>query len=342
MTERIWLTWERQRRNQTLSKALDATLYEIVEPLPRMRRWVKAIGSTWLILQRERPQVVFAQNPSLIMALLTVWYGRLTGQVTLIDSHNAGIYPFFGRMQWRSRLARPLMQKLVHHVMRLADLTIVSNAPLAEYVDSVGGHGFVLPDPLPEFKPQGEPACMEDGVSVLFICTWAADEPYAEVIKAASVLGAGTRVYITGNSKGREADTGLPLPPNVILTGFVPEDDFVQLLHAADVVMDLTTLENCLVCGAYESVAAGTPLILSDTEALRGYFRKGVVFTANDADSIATALRQAIADRQRLRGEIKELRQELIESWRLCRDELNVWLSERLLRGSSTQKSGKL
>lgn len=328
MTERIWLTWERQRRNSTLSDALDARLYEINYPPPRLRRWVKSVTRTISILYREKSQVVFAQNPSLVLALIVAWYGRLTGRVTVIDAHNAGIFPFSGRRQWHSRLLRPLMQRLVHHVMRTASLTLVSNPALQAYIEGVGGQAFVLPDPLPRFTASRRKAGANAVPQILFICTWANDEPYAEVIEAAARLGPQVQIHITGNSKGRELESGRELPENIVLTGFVPEEEFVRLLHECDLVMDLTTLENCLVCGAYESVAAGTPLLLSDTQALRDYFYKGVVFTANNAASIAAAVELAVAQQQELAMEIAELKLELSESWQERKSQLEVWLGQ--------------
>lgn len=341
MARRIWLTWERQRRNRTLSAAANADLYELCYSLPRAQRWFKAVMETIKVLSRERPQVVFAQNPSLLLALLAVWHGRLRGHVTIIDAHNAGIYPFRGRRKWHNRLLRPLLQRIVHHVMRSADLTLVSNSALQTYIENIGAAAFVLPDPLPSFPPQPPSRRQEPDRRVLFICTWADDEPYVEVMKAAEALEPGVQVLITGNSRGRERDFGRDLPNNVVLTGFVSEDEFVRLLHEVDMVMDLTTLENCLVCGAYEAVAAGTPLVLSGTQALRAYFNRGVVFTSNDAAGIAHALKTALADRHRLAVEIDQLRHELTESWQRQHMELEAWIAERVpsAHAAATAKS---
>lgn len=340
MKERIWLTWERQRRNQTLSEAVGAQLYELDYKLPRLRRWLRAIGNTLQILLREKPQVVFAQNPSLVLALFAAWYGKLTGRTVVIDAHNAGIFPFAGRSKWHNRLLRPLMQWLTHHVMRLADVTLVSNPALERYVNDVGGRGFVLPDPLPHFDAVAAvEARADDRPTVLFVCTWAADEPYLEVIKAAGRIDPRIRVQITGNSKGREQALGEPLPANVELTGFIPEEEFVRLLHTADVVMDLTTLENCLVCGAYESVAAGRPMVLSDTQALRSYFRRGAVFAQNDADALARAIEQAVAEKAQLEEQVASLRRELSESWQRRRDALEILLAGRIAGISAAAES---
>lgn len=328
MKDRIWLTWERQRRSRTLSAALGAELHELDYALPRLRRWSKSIAVTLRILARERPQLIFAQNPSLVLSLLVVWYGRLTGRATIIDAHNAGVFPFSDRHKWHQRLLRPLLQRIADHTMRLADLTIVSNPALGTYVEAVGGRSCALPDPLPSFPPQAAAERSADRrPMVLFICTWAPDEPYQEVIKAAARLDPRIQIYVTGNSKGRERGVIEPLPPNLVLTGFVPEDEFVRLLHQADVVMDLTTFENCLVCGAYEAVAAGKPMVLSSTEALRAYFRRGAVYTASDAAAIAEAIGQALAAKEQLSRQVEELRSELAADWSRRQDQLEALLS---------------
>jgi glycosyltransferase involved in cell wall biosynthesis len=77
----------------------------------------------------------------------------------------------------------------------------------------------------------------------------------------------------------------------------------------------LTDYENCLVCGAYEAVAAEVPLILSDTKALRTYFSKGVVFTKNNVNDIAEKVNSAIERKEVMEKEIQQLKKELMNSW---------------------------
>lgn len=320
MKNRLWLTWEIQRRNRTLSRAVDARLIELDYKLPRWRRYPRAIAATLAELLRNRPELLFAQNPSLTLALLSVWYGRITGTPVVVDAHNAGISPFDDRHRWATALAR--------HVMRQAYLTLVSNHALADYVDRVGGCSFVLPDPLPDLGRARAPR-LASGPTVLFICTWADDEPYLEVLEAASRIDPDIHIYITGNAKGRERAFGRPLPENVTLTGFVPEARFLELLLGADVIMDLTTREDCLVCGAYEAVAAGKPMVLSDTRALRQYFSRGAVYADNQAASIATAVEDAVTRCDSLAREVAELHNLLAQSWEKRRQKLERVLLER-------------
>ena len=82
-------------------------------------------------------------------------------------------------------------------------------------------------------------------------------------------------------------------------------------------VIDLSTRERCLLCGAYEAVAAGKPMILSRTQTLMDYFTRGAVFTDNRVSDLPHSIRNAILDLRRreaeLRAEVAILRRELTE-----------------------------
>jgi glycosyltransferase involved in cell wall biosynthesis len=169
-----------------------------------------------------------------------------------------------------------------------------------------------MPDPLPAITaPAGS---VGPAATVLFVCTWASDEPYLEVFKAAEALPDVT-IHVTGRSKGRESAFGRKLPPNVILTGFVPRAEYERLLTSAHAVVDLTTREDCLVCGAYESVAAGAPFVLSNTKALREYFRVGGVHVENEAAAIADGIRAILNDYGTYRAAVGQLRRILETEW---------------------------
>jgi len=302
-----WITWEHQRRNISVSSGLGVPLFELAFTGGRLKRYAKALLATARVLATVKPSVVFVQNPSIVLALTAVVWGRLRGRLVIVDAHNAGLLPLDGRSALLTRAAA--------FVSRHASLTIVSNAALMPIVDSYGGRPFVLADPIPELPAGVLPAPESGRLRVLFICTYASDEPYAAVVEAARRFTADAEIYITGRLKVEHEELRQSAPPNVVFTGFVPEDRFIGLLHAADVVMDLTTRDNCLVCGAYEGVAAGKPLILSDSRATREYFSRGVVYTDNTPGSIEQCLREALAERERLAAEIAELRSRLVDDW---------------------------
>lgn len=322
-----WITWEHQRRNRGVSSGLGVPLFELNFTGGRLKRYAKSLIATARVLATTKPDVLFVQNPSIVLALTAVVWGRLRRLPVIVDAHNAGLIPLEGRSA--------LMNRAAAFIARHASLTIVSNAALTPIVDTYGGRPFVLPDPIPELPAGAAPGGSADKLRVLFICTYASDEPYDAVVQAARAFINDAQVYITGRLKPQHEALRQSAPANVTFTGFVPEDQFIGLLHAADVVMDLTTRDNCLVCGAYEGVAAGKPLILSDSRATREYFSRGVVYTDNTPESIEQCLRQALADRGRLAQEVTELRTRLVDDWSRRSEKLKREIAK--LRGEDAQ-----
>lgn len=319
--KRIWITWENQRRNKELSKVLNARLYQIDEVdriYNRIKKYCYGINRTIRIMINEWPKVTFCQNPSIVLSLLMVFIRSIFRTKVIIDAHNAGIYPLEGTSRFLNFISR--------YIQRKADLTIITNKALKSEVDKNNGRGFVLQDKIPDL-PIMTPVKLKGKNNILFVCTFGADEPFRVVIDAARQIEDNIHIYITGRHE-KTFDKFDNLPKNITLTGFIPEADYIQLLHTVDAVLVLTTRENCLVCGAYEAVSARKPLILSDTRALKSYFYKGVIFTKHQKKEIAESIRKAIQNKALLRRDIEELRKELDASWVKRREALEKIIVE--------------
>jgi glycosyltransferase involved in cell wall biosynthesis len=321
MPKRIWVTWEKQRRNVTISRALNCELFEFNLRMRRLLRYPVALVLTLVTFVRERPAIIFVQNPSIVLSAFAVAYGRLFRIPVVVDTHNAGVDPLDGKSVVANAITR--------FIQRRAALTILSNQALADTLRPVTGLApiAILPDPIPDLEPPARKPTLRGKTNVLFICTWADDEPFLEVIKAAALLPPDTVVYITGRSRNQEAAYGPKLPDNVVLTGYLSETDYVALLFACDVVVDLTTRENCLVCGGYEAVAAERAVILSATEALKTYFHRGALYTDNTCPDLAQRIREATATQQSMSSEVRSLKTELIRNWQADKGKLEAALA---------------
>lgn len=301
-TDVVWITWEIQRRNRTLSRAIGAELIEIDLHLPRLLRYPLSIWQTFRQIRSRCPKVVVCQSPSLVLASFLVLYRAFSKIQVVIDAHNSGIFPAEGKSR--------LLNTYAAWTLRSADATIVSNRRLADYIAARGAIPVVTPDPIPDL-PRPQRLEEQGRASILFVCTWASDEPCEEIAHAARILlEDGVVIYATGRKD--RADLRLrERPDNLILTGFLPEEEYVRLLFSVDAVLVLTTRDDCLTCGAYEAVAAEKPLILSDTTALRSFFRRGTRFCNNSAGSLAAAIRDTLANLRSLRQEMKAFRLQL-------------------------------
>jgi glycosyltransferase involved in cell wall biosynthesis len=153
--------------------------------------------------------------------------------------------------------------------------------------------------------------------NLLFVCTFGPDEPYRAVLEAARLIDPEIGIYVTGNPQGKAAPE--TWPDHVVFCGWMSWERYDQLLCSVNGVIDLSTREGCLLCGAYEAVAAGKPMILSRTRTLMDYFSRGAVFTDNTVSGSPYSIRNAILDlRMReaeLKAEVAVLKSELAEDW---------------------------
>ena len=299
--KRLWVTWNDQRRNETLSKELGAKLVEYRFSGTNLIRYPFLSLKTLRLLYQTRPDLLFAQNPSLFLTGLVSLVGKLFGFPVVIDAHNAGIYPLEGRSS--------ILNYIALKINSMADVVLVSNDNLKGYLGRNGVDSYSIPDPIPVIASDCSSEVDKAKFNVVYVCSWSGDEPYMDVIKAASLLDDSYKIYVTGKvgSKLDKVDRN-DIGQNVAFTGFLSVKDYESLLNSCDAVMVLTTRDDCLVCGAYEGVSVNRPLILSDTAALREYFNVGAVYTENTSAQIASSIIKAKENIERLCEEIITLK----------------------------------
>jgi len=293
MKEAIWVTWENQIRNRSMTTALSIPLYIINYKTSRIIRYILCIVKTFLLLIKEKPKVVFAQNPSVILNLFLLILRPIFQFKILSDAHFGGVEAYNG-----SRI----FQKILDYNNRCMDAVIVTNMEHARHIERVGGKAFVCEDPLPDLSRFYKPN-MDGEKNVFFICSYAIDEPYTIAFDAARLLfDEGYRFHVSGNYQKVGIDP--KMYPHIHFLGFVSESEFYKTLFQSQVVLDLTSRENCLVCGAYEAMSALKPLVTSDRLVLRQYFNRGTVFSEHNLQSIADSVRYAYENRDILEKEI--------------------------------------
>ena len=286
----IWIDWARNLRTRTLAERLGVELIEIRLSGNRLLRYLRSSARTIGAIRRTRPQIVIATNPSLALGFLLLLLRRWYGFLLVSDAHYVGVRDLHG---W------PLFQRLLDFHNARADLVIVTNEGHASYLLGRGCRAYVCPDPLPDLSGRGlDPVTVPDK-SVFLVCSFDADEPYEAVFAAfARLRERGYQLFVSGNYRRVQIDPARF--PWVRFLGYVSDAEYYSYLRSCSVVLDLTTLEDCLVCGAYEAMAAGKPLVLSSTRALAQYFGAAVVLTDNTPEAIIANVEQAHSQRLEL------------------------------------------
>ena len=308
----LWLTWEVQRRTTELAGRLGVVLVRLLYEGPRWRRYPVLAVATIAEIARRRPRWLIVQNPSLIMTGLVCLLKPLFGFRLIVDRHTnfmLAVPPCFRRR---------VFVAISDFTLRHSDLTIVTNDFLKDLVAEKGGRAIVLQDPIPEFEPS-DPGLPKTGRQGFFVCTYAPDEPYAEVILAASQLTGQGRLVVSG----RPPRSGFAEPVAqalagsdvVEIAGFMSEERYVDVMQQSDFVMVLTRSEYCLVCGAYEAFSLDKPLILSDRVALRDYFGELPRYVDNTVEGLREALAAAFRGELPSNDAVADYRRRMTEDW---------------------------
>lgn len=313
MKPKIWITWENQRRTNELAKSLDAELFIIDSEDRQGLRHLSNAVKTISLIRKYKDHIIIVQNPSRILAALAALLKLAWGFPLVVDRHTnfrIGKSISFDPRIWFVILCSEFS-------IRVADLTIVTNRYLKEIVESKGGKGFVLPDKVPSLDFQRREKCGNEvfNKKVIFICTYADDEPYEQVVEAARYLRDDIEIYITGNYRKQKKVLPENSPDNVIFTGFIPDIDYEHLLAEADVVIDFTSLEWCLICGGYEAMALSKPFITSNTVALQEFYEDAAVYSDHSPRSIADAIEKALGRVEVYTSRISVLRERKQFEW---------------------------
>jgi glycosyltransferase involved in cell wall biosynthesis len=305
----IWISWQRHRRTEGLASRLNIDLYVFESRLNRLLKHPWFCLRTLLLLSRVKPETLIVQNPSLILTLLTVFVKPIFNYKLIVDAHNIGVYRFP-----ESNFIFDILYKFVH---KYSDFTVVTNASLSRIIEINGGRPLILPDNIPDlssrFKITSGP--LDHKNNVVFICSFSPDEPYLNVFEAFCQLGDDYHLFVTGKFEKVVGIDRYFECSNITFTGFVSEQKYIDLLGRSDLVIDLTEMDDCLVCGSYEAISLGVPLLLSDTTANRNYFKSVIPLSLHDIYSIKKSVVRTVNDSDKLRNSIIELRENLKHDW---------------------------
>jgi hypothetical protein len=299
------LSWADHRRTEELCAGLGLELVVLKSRSKGLRRYLDLARRTRALLGARKVDVLLVTNPSLILAALCVALRRAHSYRLVVDAHNEAVTPYINRQAWIRWLSR--------WVIRHSDLTIVTNAQLAALVGAYGGRPFVLPDRIPTPPAACAAPELSGPFNAVLIATYAPDEPIREVFEA--VRGSDIQLYVTGNAGKLDAAVREGAPPNVRFTGFLEEQAYWGLLSSVDAVVDLTLMDDCLVCGAYEALSLAKPMVLSNNAASIELFAGAAVYTDNTPADIRRALDALRARHDQIRGAAERRRRELSERW---------------------------
>ena len=316
----VWAPYS--RRSQSLAAELGLRLclihhLQFQRPLYAPLKYVLQALHTLTVLIRERPAIVFVQDPPIFASLVVWFYTILTRRRArfIVDAHSGALlHPW-----WQA------LRGLQRFVYRRALTVITTNDALTNQVHAWGACSLALAGP-PIQIPPGKATPLGQTFNLVLINTFSPDEPLPAVLQAVADQP-NLRVYVTGDVRKVPASYWRSAPKNVTFTGFLPDADYLSLLRGADAIMSLTNDDYTLQLGGMEAVAVGKPVITSDWPVLREYFRQGAVFVANTPESVLRGVIEARQSQARLSAESRDLHRAQCEEWQAAAQYLRELMS---------------
>lgn len=314
MQDILWIEWGGACRRSTTICSFLAINHIVLKS--KYLRNTSLIYETLKALFAIRPSVLIVN--SLRIALFAIVVKRFFKFSLVVDCHYSGIIPcsFIGRA----------FHFLYPYIYRKSGLILVTNDSHADVVCSHGGNSFVIQDKIPTPFLGSKNLESLEVKKVVCICSYGNDEPISEMMAAArNLMSDGVKLYFTGDIS--RMNEQINIPENVMFTGYLPDNEYWQLLIKANVIVDLTTREDCLVCGAYEAISLGKPVVLSNTAALRSYFTDSVLFADTSELSIAENIRFALNNEIQLSKQVACLKLKLDSEWIPRGEQLEIMIN---------------
>jgi glycosyltransferase involved in cell wall biosynthesis len=269
----IFVAWRRlSRRTEDLSRELGLELVFIRDRLP----YAKAFAKTLEILRKKKPRMVFVQLPQGPLLAEVITLSKLLKFRIAADVHTGFIYT--------TTFKETLLNKPFHRYLRSADLVLAHNILEKELIvkkvrvteDKV----MVVYDPLPTpsqrlTKPEID---VDFNRAIVLPVSWAPDEPIDRAVEEFLKSRASKEytLIITGNYKRNpklynkvvEAAKKFEARNNIVLTGFIPGEQYWYLLKNCKLVIVLTNREYTIPHTMWEAVAVQKPFATVKTRTL--------------------------------------------------------------------------
>jgi hypothetical protein len=295
----IFLSWSYSRRSEDIAavKGIEYIYFKLNQRIRFFQFPILCI-KTLLFLSRKRPHTIFIQHPPIHALLPVLIYSLVSGSKYIIDSH---ITPGTTLVE---RPHHSFYVFLHRFYSTFASMTLFHSRMILERFKRWRCRCMVLENPVRPLEITSDyPVPRRPAVGM--VSSLSVDEYLEEVIGAASELP-DIQFFITAE---KERVASLTATSNIHYTGFIKGIRYYEFLKAMDMMVVLTDREESALLGAYETVSAETPLIVSDTMTMRYYFPCGAVFVKNNRGSIKEGVLRALREKETLERDIMVLKE---------------------------------
>src|SRR3989475_9637822 len=251
---------------------------------------------TFIILMRERPGVVYAQNPPIFCPLTCLIYSRLARKKLLVDHHSV----------WRLKTVGGLMGKVIGFLERfVAESAYANTAPNSEWASQLGWMGGRRVELIHDYVPRNQNSTDESLRSkysqtpIIAIASHGGHPlELMEAAGAAARQEEGLTLLISGpEEKLKRRFEAMKAPPNVKYVGFLPRDEYERLKASCDLAVSVTVEPHTLSHVLFEFVASKLPTITSRKMVVQEVFGDSLQYLdTNHPEELVRVLRRFTTD----------------------------------------------
>ncbi len=259
-------------------------------------RYLALFLRTLLLLFRERPDVVYAQNPPIFCPLTCLMYSRLAGKKLLVDHHSV----------WQLKTVGGPVGRVIGFLERfVASSAYANTAPNSEWASQLrrmGGRRVELIHDYVPRNPNSRDESLRRKYSQTQVIAIAAHGGHPlemmESEGAAAGQVAGLTLLISGpEEKLKRRFQAMKVPRSVKYLGFLPRDEYERLKASCDFAVNVTVEPHTLSHVLFEFVASKLPTITSRKMVVQEVFGDSLQYLdMNHTEELVRVLRRFTAD----------------------------------------------
>jgi glycosyltransferase involved in cell wall biosynthesis len=261
-------------------------------------RYVVLFLKTMILLARVRPDIVYAQNPSVFCPLSCLGYCKIWNRKLIIDHHAVWSIKTFS-----TGVLSRIIRRLERYVVRRAYANTTPHALWAKELERMGARNILT---IYDYvaKKNGKKDLQirtkyAQGKQYLALAPHGGHpleriENETEAVRNIESL----RLLISGPpSKLKARLDKMSNYPNVSYIGYQPMEEFEKIKASIDIGLCITDEPYTLSHSLLEFAAYSTPTISSDQEAVRILFGDSIIYTkSTEPKDIQSAIERLLGD----------------------------------------------
>ncbi len=305
----VFISWSKEgaQRTEHLAKFLNFEIFRF-SLFPRkiifsLIKFPIQFFKTLFYLFKTKPKIVIVEFCQPIIGLPSFIYKYFFGKKIIVDMHSG---PFVSK-KWK------FFKPITHFVLKNSDLILIHDETIKEKLIFEKNKKIVL---------LHNPIFIEENVSLnnkeyfVFPASWDKDEPIKEIIEATFLLK-DVEIFITGKKNIKINK----IPQNLKFTGFLPNEDFYNLLKNAKGIISLTKWDYTLTFASFEAINLEKPLVVSNKKAFKKFFEDNVIYVENEPNSIAEGIKKLILNYDFYLKKIKDFKKKYLS---MCKKEMEL------------------